>query len=130
MTISNYDEGHCSIKGCLMDENSKLPQTRKLDPESVEKHFTPQAIDYWKQVPPDQFIDAIRHEMMNFFMPIIGFTELIYEQGDLDNVIMQVGESKLTLREFCDVVFRQQDKVYHMRDLLTSYAKEMRNEKA
>jgi hypothetical protein len=107
-------------------EDETIPHTRQLESDQLEKHFTPEAIDYWKEIPPDRFIDALRHEMMNFFMPIVGFTELIYEQGDLDQVILEVGSSRLTLREFCEVIMRQQAKVYNMRELLLGYAKELR----
>lgn len=110
----------------MEDDTDLTLNTQELATNALEKPFTPEEIEHWKQIAPDEFIDSVRHEMMNFLMPILGFTELIQEQGDLDLVVMQFGESKLTLREFCDVVLRQQEKVYHMRDLLALYSKSLR----
>lgn len=106
-------------------EDDTRPQPIITEPVEAEQVFTPEAIDYWKQIPPDKFIDAMRHEMMNFFMPIIGYIELINEQSDLDIVLMKIGDNDFTLRHLCEVVMRQQPKVYNLRDLLFQYSQEI-----
>jgi hypothetical protein len=108
-------------------EDDTRPQPRTTDPTEPQKLFTAEAIDYWKEVDPDKFIDAMRHEMMNFFMPIVGYIELINEQSDLDTVLMKIGNEEFTLRDLCEVVMRQQPKVYHLRDLLFRYSQELRD---
>jgi hypothetical protein len=97
----------------------------------VEKHdLSLEALEHWLNAPTYQFVNAVRHEMLNFFMPILGYTELINELSDLDTVLMRQGDKDFTLRDFCDVVLRQQDKVYNLRDVLLAYVKATRDSEA
>jgi hypothetical protein len=92
-----------------------------------ETLFTLDAMPYWKQYQPNEFIQSIVHEAKRELESMDGYIRILREHGQISSIAAQELNNETTVERLCDIILRREAKLLELLDIAWEYTKSSPN---
>lgn len=80
----------------------------------VVKRYDPSDMSYWQDMPADEFILMIVHDLMPVHSRIEGFAKLLEESVDPDRIIVEDGEASFRVGDSIERILQEIGVLKHL----------------
>jgi signal transduction histidine kinase len=89
---------------------------------TIETAFKREAIPYWLQYPPKEFLESIAHELITPAISIRGFVQLLQLNPAVTSLPLANGDA-MSVQQVLDLLLQYQATIADIAVLLSAYAK-------
>jgi hypothetical protein len=90
-----------------------------------ETLFTLEAIHYWRQYKPKEFIRSIVHEAKGELEVIDAHIKLLRQDSQISRLIIHDLGGDTNVEQFCNILLRRKEKLKTLFDIAWEYTKEI-----